>query len=183
MDFQALGSIGELLGGIAVVASLIYVASQIRQNTEVASVTNHQNALSIFSTFTDWVVRDPKLADLYRHGLHEFDSLSASDQFRFSQLMLHQFLHYNYQRESHENGLLDDALFSTWEASLAAQLKMPGGASWWAGAKDVVLPAARESLDRAIATAPPLNELWPGGAWDSPSVDDHQARDPEQAAD
>ena len=77
MDFEALGGIGELLGAIAVVVSLIYVAGQIRQNTKTTSIANHQNALSLFSTFTDWTVRDPELARLLRNGLHGFDYLQT----------------------------------------------------------------------------------------------------------
>ena len=173
MDFEALGGIGELLGAIAVVVSLIYVAGQIRQNTKTTSLSNHQNALSLFSAFTDWMVRDPELARLLRNGLHGFDSLSPDDRFRFSQMMMYLFLFYNYQRESQESGLLDEGLFSIWEAAVAGLLKMPGGAAWWAGAKSVFLPAARERLDEAIAATPRLDEVWPS-VWAAQLIDDHQ---------
>ena len=33
MDIMELGAIGELVGGVAVIASLIYVGLQLRQNT------------------------------------------------------------------------------------------------------------------------------------------------------
>ena len=33
MNWQAVGAVGELIGGIAVVLSLIYIAMQMRQNT------------------------------------------------------------------------------------------------------------------------------------------------------
>ena len=176
MDFEALGGIGELLGAIAVVVSLIYVAGQIRQNTKTTSLSNHQNALSLFSTWTDWTVRDPELARLFRNGLHGFDSLSPDDRFRFSQMMMYLFLFYNYQRESQESGLLDEGLFSIWESAIAGLLKMPGGAAWWAGAKSVFLPAARERLDQAIAATPRLDEVWPS-VWAAQPMDDNQAHD------
>jgi len=70
-------------------------------------------------------------------------------------------------------GLLDEGLFSIWEAAIAGLLKMPGGASWWAGAKSVFLPAARERLDGAIATTPRMDEVWPS-VWAAQPVDDHQ---------
>ena len=173
MDFEALGGIGELLGAIAVVVSLIYVAGQIRQNTKTTSIANHQNALSLYSTFTDWTVRDPELARLLRNGLHGFDSLSPDDRFRFSQMMMYLFLFYNYQRESHESGFLDEGLFSIWEAAVASLLKMPGGASWWAGAKGVFLPAARERIEEAIAATSRMDEVWPS-VWAAQPIDDHQ---------
>lgn len=35
MNWDAIGAIGELVGGIAVIGTLIYLASQIRQNTKI----------------------------------------------------------------------------------------------------------------------------------------------------
>lgn len=35
MTLEQLANIGELIGGLAVVASLIYLAIQIRQNTKI----------------------------------------------------------------------------------------------------------------------------------------------------
>ncbi len=45
MDIMELGAIGELVGGIAVVASLLYVGSQVRQNTSALRA----NAAQAFS--------------------------------------------------------------------------------------------------------------------------------------
>lgn len=36
MDIMELGAIGELVGGVAVIGSLIYVGLQVRQNNEQA---------------------------------------------------------------------------------------------------------------------------------------------------
>lgn len=160
IDFGALGSLGELVGGIAVVASLIYLASQVRQGTQATKLANHHQALSLFAHVADWTVRDREVADLFRKGLLDFAALSDTDRFRFSQLMTHLFLLYNYQRESHEAGLLERDFFAVWEQSIAAFLKMPGGAAWWAGGKVLFHPAAVARLDGAIGRTPPMNEVW-----------------------
>ena len=36
MDIMELGAVGELVGGVAVIATLVYLAAQIRQNTRAA---------------------------------------------------------------------------------------------------------------------------------------------------
>ena len=43
MTIQDLGAIGDLLGGIAVVVTLIYLAAQIRQNTRINASLIRQN--------------------------------------------------------------------------------------------------------------------------------------------
>ncbi len=50
MNWQAIGAIGELVGGIAVIGTLIYLASQIRQNTKM-------NASAIRQSFYDYTTR------------------------------------------------------------------------------------------------------------------------------
>ena len=35
MNWTAIGAIGELVGGIAVIGTLIYLATQVRQNTKI----------------------------------------------------------------------------------------------------------------------------------------------------
>jgi hypothetical protein len=46
LTLQDLGSLGELIGGIAVVASLIYLALQIRQNTRSTHASMAQSVYS-----------------------------------------------------------------------------------------------------------------------------------------
>jgi len=43
MTIHDLGAIGELVGGIAVVVTLIYLATQIKQNTKVHASLVRQN--------------------------------------------------------------------------------------------------------------------------------------------
>ena len=64
MSIQELGSIGELVAGIATVATLIYLALQIRQNT-LASKVNRQHVVQTeFSRMHEHVASDESLANL-----------------------------------------------------------------------------------------------------------------------
>ena len=44
MDIMELGAIGELVGGVAVIASLVYVGLQVRQSNALVSAQVHQEA-------------------------------------------------------------------------------------------------------------------------------------------
>jgi len=43
MTIQDLGAIGDLVGGVAVLATLVYLAMQIKQNTKVHASLIRQN--------------------------------------------------------------------------------------------------------------------------------------------
>ena len=50
MNWQVMGALGELVGGVAVIGTLIYLATQIRQNTRI-------NASAIRQNFYDYTTR------------------------------------------------------------------------------------------------------------------------------
>lgn len=50
MNWEAIGAIGELVSGIAVIATLIYLSVQIRQNTNI-------NASAVRQSFYDYTAR------------------------------------------------------------------------------------------------------------------------------
>ena len=50
MDIMELGAIGELVGGVAVIATLIYLALQVRENTTALSSTRHHEMLRYSQT-------------------------------------------------------------------------------------------------------------------------------------
>jgi len=47
LDLQFLGNLGEFIGGLAVIVSLVYLALQVRQNTQSLRTENYARARSI----------------------------------------------------------------------------------------------------------------------------------------
>ncbi len=89
MDIMELGAIGELVGGVAVIGSLIYVGLQVRQNNEQARQSCRRNAIErgranreLTRDFNDMtiVITDAELMQLLRQGMADFDALSRNDQ-------------------------------------------------------------------------------------------------------
>ncbi len=54
MNWDAIGAIAELLGAIGVILTLVYLATQIRQNTESSRTTAE---VSFGQDFIDWHAR------------------------------------------------------------------------------------------------------------------------------
>ena len=100
MTIQDLGAIGEIVGGVAVIATLIYLALQIRQ----ANVATHRNmyaqAATDISQFWLSLAKDPQLNDAFTTMLRAPDTLTEADRERgylvmdsFLSLMESYFLH------------------------------------------------------------------------------------------
>lgn len=141
MSLQDLGSVGDFLGGVGVIVSLVYLAIQIRQNTQqVAQNTRAigregiRSFLEDAATWRSYLIHSPEVTDLYRRGLQIPDELEHGEWLRFRMLLQGLFEHWRFGY-SIRNA---DPLISGWEsflegteAYLEATLAEPGGAKYW----------------------------------------------------
>jgi len=86
MNWDAVGAISEIVGVVAIIASLIYVAIQIRQNTDIARATIvHETSVS-FSRFHELLSADAELAGVYIRGV-KGEELTEIETRRFISLI------------------------------------------------------------------------------------------------
>ena len=93
LSIQDWGAIGEIIGALAVVASLIYLAMQIRQNTRQISMSLESAKLAAFERTIESsnharevLITNPEVAELLLKGLADYRSLPSSDKFRCNML-------------------------------------------------------------------------------------------------
>ena len=130
MNITTLAAWGEFIGGIGVIASLIYLAGQIRMNTKTVRASNFGDLLTVHSEFVS-IRTDPELASLYLRGLDDFVGLNTVDQMRFSGLESHMINAVYRAWNLHEQGLLDDNMWEMQAHSMVAHLENPGVRLWW----------------------------------------------------
>ena len=74
MNWDAIGAIGETLGAIAVVVTLIYLAAQIRQNSRFVKAATYHSTMRARNEFNFAVATTPELSALLitcrRQGQH-----------------------------------------------------------------------------------------------------------------
>lgn len=137
MNWNALGAIAELMGAITVIATLIYLAIQIRQNTQ----SNQNIAIQTISTHNaSWlslIAQDESTAKLYRKGLLGLDQLTDDEMVRFTTLFILFCRIYETQYELYNSGAIPEAL---WQGSLRTIqniFKFPGVLKWWGTQKEL----------------------------------------------
>lgn len=135
LSLQDLGAVGELVGGIAVLVTLIYLAVQVRQ----ASVTTHrqiygQSAAAISEFWLD-LAKDPQLHADYLRALREPEHADFEATQRgylvldayFS--LLESFYLHNLEYGEH-------ASQERWARIICRILDTPGGRSYWSRRSD-----------------------------------------------
>ncbi|MEC7418977.1 MAG: hypothetical protein VX659_02865, partial [Pseudomonadota bacterium] len=82
MNWDAAGAIGEIVGALAVVMSLIYLASQIRiQNREAKISSVHDITEAFRLAITSF--QDEQRAIVYTKALRDFDNLTEAERLQF----------------------------------------------------------------------------------------------------
>ncbi len=82
MTLEQYAYLGEIIAAIAVIASLIYIAQQLRQNTDMMRVSNSHNFVDSNMRLCTAVVTDYNLAKLWVKAGSELDDLDATDRQR-----------------------------------------------------------------------------------------------------
>jgi alkylated DNA nucleotide flippase Atl1 len=83
VTIQDLGSVGELVGAIATVATLFYLATQIRSSTRAMRSASAQSVHESFATWYRMIASDGELSELTTKGLRDSESLTEAEKGRF----------------------------------------------------------------------------------------------------
>jgi hypothetical protein len=87
VNWEAISAIGQLVGALAVVVSLIYLAREVRSNARATRQAAMRSTLDSFNRLHQQLTDHPDLGGLYYRGLDDFESLEGLDRARFNWLM------------------------------------------------------------------------------------------------
>ncbi len=126
MTLNDLANLGQIIGAIAVVISLIYVAFQIRQNTAAIRSATAQTVHEHFASWYHLLAADLELSQLAVSGLRDYSSLSESEKARFIATFM-AFLSYSQNAFlKWREGLLEPPLWRGWELLIMNLIAAPG---------------------------------------------------------
>ncbi len=152
MDIMELGAIGELVGGVAVIASLIYVGLQVRQSNQINRAESVRAFVRDYNTYLYKILDNESV---FRAGGADFAALSPGDQSKVHLLLLSQFmLGLGDSVASPKRG---DEFSSFIDGSIALGTKI--FREWWDHFRGWPLDIAPEYVARLEALAPDAEKL------------------------
>src|SRR6266480_4033662 len=131
VNWEAISAIGQIVGAIGVVVSLIYVATEVRNSARATQLASRRSISEIFTLLSRQLAEHPDLRELYYRGLHDFESLEGTDLVGFAQVMLQLFRAYEEAYYGHLEGDVDPRLWRGWEAAMRDINGYPGVQAYW----------------------------------------------------
>ena len=130
MTLEDLGNIGEFVGAIGVVTSLLYLAVQIRQNTRSVRASTH-HASVVAGNAVQLAFTGAEAAEITLQAGRAYADLTLDEKFRFTNLMRAFFSFEEDVYIQFREGLIDRAFWDARARVLSDVPTQPGIRDWW----------------------------------------------------
>jgi hypothetical protein len=131
MSLEEWSLVAEILGAVAVVASLCFVGAQIRSQTREA----RQNAMDLITSQRVNHLRalsdDSEMTAILWRGFAKQAPLPKVEFARFTMFLYVFFLEFERAYMKFDAGMLDRETWASWEDGFRWWLRQPGVRSWW----------------------------------------------------
>src|SRR6267154_6403605 len=136
MSFEQISYLAQIVVSVAVVASLIFVALQIRQNTGALQRNEHNSTMEQWTVIRMAIAKHRDVAELMTAGLHGESPLDAADQLRLEQMLQENAWASFHIWERTQRGIFPKGTFEwTTGPLLSGLLRTVRGGAWWRSAK------------------------------------------------
>ena len=151
MDWNEVSAISQLIGSVAVVFSVLYLAIQVHRSTRIAKLAAQDAAATALRDVTKPFAENAELARIWRLGLEDLDALSAEDQARFFHSTFQFLKAFETIHFHHVYGLMDEQVWQGWCGLLRHYIVSPGIDRYWQLRRDLFAKRFQEfiaSLER-----------------------------------
>ncbi len=131
VNWEAISAIGQIVGALAVVISLIYLANGVRSSARATRIASERSLVEMLIRFVQQLAEHPHLSELYYRGIHDFESLEGAERVRFSALMDQLFRLYEETYYGQSEGHVAARIWRQAEAPLRDLNGYPGVQAWW----------------------------------------------------
>ena len=153
INWDAISAISQLVGSLAVVLSVLYLAVQVHQSTRVARLATQDAAATALRDVTKPLMENAELERIWRVGLEDINALSIEERARFFHaayqfLKAFETIHFHYVY-----GQMDKELWEGWRGLLCHYIFASGMAHYWKLRPEVFSERFRRFVDSLEAPA------------------------------
>lgn len=155
MNWDAIGAIGEVLGAVAVLVTLLYLARQIGQLTKQSHLAAFQHMQDQMNAYLRLVSGSADTATLVAKGRQSYSSLNDTERLRcdYVQFQLLNIVesHYTQARQTALDDSYREWVDSNLQEIVRGQFSYPGCIEFWKSAEPYFETGVRDLVNRALA--------------------------------
>ena len=130
-NLESLANLGEIIGAVTVVVSLIYLAVQVRQNTQAQQTENFSRALDRVASIQATLSQDAEMSVIFSKGVSDPSVLTSRERMQFTWTMYELFGAFEFMFFVSKANAIPEEIWQRWSSAVAWWLSYPGVKAWW----------------------------------------------------
>jgi hypothetical protein len=147
VDWNAVSAIAGVLAAISVTFTVVYLAIQIRKNTQATHSQTYQLATSALAEMAGIIGSSKELARIFRIGMITPDKLDEDEFAQFGYLGISLFRRFENVFFQYQSGMIDEDFWTGHRDNILWFFHRPGMQVWWKDRKYAFSKSFREFLD------------------------------------
>ena len=161
MNLETINSIAQIVAAIGVIASLFYLAAQIRQNTKSQRSVVVDSLTSSLINLLGPQSSDPDLTRSFASATEEWHGASVEDRSRAAATLFTLFKLIENAWFQQRQGTLEREQWEGWDLYVRVYFHRPGVQIWWADRRGMFAIGFRKYVEstKPVTDVRPLSEL------------------------
>jgi hypothetical protein len=130
MTILELGAIGEFVGSLAVLATLAYLALQIRHNTASNRLAAKLEITRQYADYVDFLLLNPGLRELNNKGMND-QELDPDETQRFIMMLSKAFWYFSSMHYQYRMGVMSAGEWIQSDSLISGYCSSPRVRRWW----------------------------------------------------
>lgn len=151
MSLDQFALAAEIVGAIAIIVTLIYLAIQVKDSARASRSAAVTDATTAMQAVYQELGSNPQAARIFLEGLTKPDTLNEQDQFQYLMMMHSFFLGFQRSFFLAQHGTLDVELRDSIGTALVAVNQLPGMDLYWRQRKAFFQPEFIAWVERLLA--------------------------------
>ncbi len=147
---QNLGNLGEFVGAIGVVISLVYLARQMIQNTTSVRAASFNSMVQNSIRLLEHAFRDSEFAAFLARAEQDPEELSSEERVRWDAYMTAVYRHFGNLVYASRVGTLDREMWEAYRATLKDHLRSPSWPAWYRAHQHLFSASLTELVWQAV---------------------------------
>jgi mannosyltransferase OCH1-like enzyme len=120
-NLESLANLGEIIGAVTVVVSLIYLAVQVRQNTQAQQTENFSRALDRVASIQATLSQDPEMSVIFSKGVSDPSDLTSRERMQFTWTMYELFGAFEFMFFVSKANAIPEEIWQRWSSAVAVR--------------------------------------------------------------
>jgi hypothetical protein len=147
VTFQELGGLGEFVGGIGVIVSLLYLARQIRDSSRIERLNARYAISQAMSNAFNRIDEDPDLNRIWIAVRDRNEELNDEDRERLGRFL---YRYFGQLSLAHGFSEIDPEIRARYEPLLVRFLQVPAVQGWWSRQREFIAEPFRSEVDSLL---------------------------------